>query len=121
MSFKNKILGLIAEGRTIEALRLVQSTVKLTDYAMYTQALLLESQFIDQRRTMALGGDYSHIHHSLVILADEVERRRLAERSEGMPVNAPASSTTWVYVGVAALLALGFLAWQFSKVSSSNV
>lgn len=112
---------LISEGRTIEALRLVQSTVKLTDYSMYTQALLLESQFIDQRKTIAFSADYSHIHGSLLQLAEEVERKKLTERdADGVSLTQP-NNTNWIYVGIGILVAFGVLAWQLSKVTGSNV
>jgi hypothetical protein len=120
MSFKQQIRMLISEGRTIEALRLVQSTVKLTDYSMYTQALLLESQFIDQRKTIAFSADYSHIHGSLLQLAEEVERKKLTERdADGVSLTHP--NTNWIYVGIGILIAFGVLAWQLSKVTGSNV
>jgi hypothetical protein len=120
MSFKQQIRTLISEGRTIEALRLVQSTVKLTDYSMYTQALLLESQFIDQRRTVALSADFSHIHGSLLQLAEEVERRRLTEKDVDNATANP-KNTSWIYVGIGILIAFAVLAWQLSKVANSNV
>jgi hypothetical protein len=120
MSFKQQIRTLISEGRTIEALRLVQSTVKLTDYSMYTQALLLESQFIDQRQTVAVSADFSHIHGSLLQLADEVERRHLTEK-DADGVNSNPKNTNWIYVGIGILIAFIILAWQLSKVAGSNV
>lgn len=120
MSFKQQIRTLISEGRTIEALRLVQSTVKLTDYSMYTQALLLESQFIDQRGAVAVSADFSHIHGSLLQLADEVERKRLTEK-EAEVVNSTQKNTNWIYVGIGILIAFIILAWQLSKVAGSNV
>jgi hypothetical protein len=120
MSFKQQIRTLISEGRTIEALRLVQSTVKLTDYSMYTQALLLESQFIDQRRTVAVSTDFSHIHGSLLQLAEEVEKRRLTEK-EADSTNVQPKNTNWIYVGIGIAIAFVLLAWQLSKVTGSNV
>jgi hypothetical protein len=120
MSFKQQIRTLISEGRTIEALRLVQSTVKLTDYSMYTQALLLESQFIDQRRTVALSADFSHIHGSLLQLAEEVERKRLTEK-EPDSASVSQKNNNWIYVAIAIAITFAILVWQLSKVAGSNV
>jgi hypothetical protein len=53
-------------------------------------------------------------------LADEVERRRLTDSdAEGSTMHH--KNTNWIYVGIGILIAFGFLAWQLSKVASSNV
>lgn len=81
MSLTDKIKHLIADGKTQQAVDMLQSFLKEKsgdDHELYNQTLLLEGQYKELQKKVQLGlqdasGDLNRINYSLLNLCDEAE------------------------------------------------
>jgi hypothetical protein len=87
MRLTDKIKNLIADGKTLQAVDMLQTFLKAhsTDNQLLNQTFLLEGQFKDLQKKMQLGledaaADLNRINYSLLNLCDEAEV--LSEKTE---------------------------------------
>jgi hypothetical protein len=76
MSVTTKIKSMIAEGKTEEAIALLDNFLKKRDINLHNQTLLLASQFKDAKKKMSLNvadaqADINRINFTLLSICDE--------------------------------------------------
>jgi hypothetical protein len=117
MNITDDVKRLIGDGKTQQAIDMLQEIVENRDTDLLNQTLLLESQFKDLQRKMHLGledanAEINRIKNTLLILCDDVEKLKLEgnhNRKSDQTEKSPSSTFIFIIFGVVAALGIGLI------------
>lgn len=119
MNITDDVKRLIGDGKTQQAIDMLQEIVEGRDTDLLNQTLLLESQFKDLQRKMQLGledanAEINRIKNTLLILCDDVEKMNLeGNRTYGKTQTEknPSLTNALVIFGIVVALAIGVIGY----------
>jgi Effector-associated domain 11 len=127
MKGTDEVKRLIADGKTQQAIDLLQKMLEGKDTEILNQTLLLESQFKEFQKQMQLGLTDAHteinrIKNAMLIICDDVEQLdiKISNKSDAQQATNASLKNALLIFGIVVTLVIGFIVFLVSREDSTK-